>query len=60
MPDYTAGVSFAWEKYLKINKGCDSIGYESLESYMNTTGDYLSNWEIDLFIDLDIMRRKDG
>ncbi len=60
MPDFPKDVEIIWCKYLAIKKGCERIGYQELSAYTHITGDNLTPWEVDLLIDLDILRRSDG
>ena len=60
MPEYSDEVAIMWSRYLKINKGCESVGYAELVAYGAVTGEALEPWESDLMIDIDMMRRSNG
>ena len=60
MPEFGGDVAIIWAKYLRLNKGCDSVGYAEIDAYCRLTGDNVNPWEIDLLIDLDVMRRVHG
>jgi hypothetical protein len=60
MPEFTKDVEIMWNEYLRVNKGCDRITYSEIASYQTVTGKTLTPWEIDLMLDIDILRRSDG
>lgn len=49
-----------WEKYLAIKKGCESIGYVEIDAYQRLTGAELEPWQVDLMLELDVVRRNNG
>lgn len=60
MPDFSQDVAILWEKFIKLNKGCEQIGYVEIDAYQRITGNTLEHWEIDLVIEIDSMRRSNG
>lgn len=56
-PECDTELHYLWEMYNCILKGCDKIGYVEIESYQHVYDIKLSRFEIDLMIDVDLMRR---
>jgi len=59
-PPFPVETEYLWTEYIKIKRGCENIDYVSLQAYENLTGVEFAPWEIDLFIDLDFIRRTNG
>lgn len=60
MPEYDDNVSAMWELYIKLNKGSHELSYADIVAFQSLTDMRLTPWEVDLMLDIDIMRRKDG
>lgn len=60
MPDYDDNISTLWELYIRLNKGSKDITYADIAAFQSLTDITLTPWEIDLMLDIDILRRKDG
>jgi hypothetical protein len=53
MPEWDASVGILWEKYIRIRKGCEAIGYQELVNYSVISGEDIEPWEADLLIEID-------
>jgi len=55
-----AELDYIWGIYIDLRKGCDNVGYVELDAYQRVTGLLLSLWEIELLLDVDLIRRSNG
>jgi hypothetical protein len=55
-PVLKSELTYIWELYNEIKKGCEKIGYAELDCYQRVTGVYLTAWEASLMIDIDMIR----
>lgn len=51
-------IEYLWDIYLDIRKGCCTVGYNDINSYINVSGNKLNFWESKLMLDLDILRNQ--
>lgn len=56
-PECPDELTYVWDIYLKVKKGCDVIDWQSIANYQSATGDKLSPSESELLIDTDYLRR---
>jgi len=57
-PDCPKELLYLWALYNDILKGCTDISYVDIAAYKELTGRKLKHWEVDLMINIDIIRRK--
>jgi len=49
---------YLWDLYNKVLKGCETVGYVELNAFNSVSGYKLNNQEIDILIEVDILRRR--
>ncbi len=57
MPD---NLEYLWQEYIDIRKGCDQLSYIVIDAYQDVMGYELSPFEIDLLLEVDLLRRTSG
>jgi len=52
--------NYLWNEFCKIAKGSSEITYQAIDNYQNVTGVTLTPVEVELMIDVELIRRKHG
>lgn len=56
-PDCPYAFRYLWPLYTKILKGCERVGYLELAAFNQLSGENLTPHEVDLIIEIDVIRR---
>jgi len=59
-PTLPRALSYIWECYADISKGCERVTYQELKAYCDLTGEQLTPWESTLIVEIDELRRING
>ena len=59
-PDCPSEMLYLWDLYNKVLKGCERIGYVELQAFNQVSKFDLNQQEIDILIEVDILRRKEN
>jgi len=59
-PDLDDNLTYLWNDYCDIRKGCENISYLELQAYQNVSGNNLTPWEVSMMLELDLIRRQNG
>jgi len=57
-PRLPRALSYIWETYASISKGCEQVTYQGIKAYCDLTGENITPWEVTMIIEIDLLRRR--
>jgi len=52
-PELNPDLSYLWDMFIEMRRGCDKIGFLEIDAYSRATGIELTSWESSLMIEVD-------